>query len=90
MVNIIYLIPIDSLGGGVEVAAKGVKDISNPYFDFDVEYICKNTSELFTIKALMRSVKNIYFAKPDVLILSLWRAQFVGCIIKILLPRTKT
>ena len=39
MINITYLIPLDSIGGGVEVAAKGVRKISNDYFKFNVEYL---------------------------------------------------
>ena len=38
---------------------------------------------------MLKAVRKIYSIKPDVLILSLWRAQLVGIFIKILLPRTK-
>ena len=87
--NITYLIPLDSLGGGVEVAAKGLKDLPDSNFNFNVEYIYKNKAELFDFLILLRSVKRIYLSKPDVLILSLWRAQLAGIFLKVLLPRTK-
>ena len=89
MINITYLIPLDSLGGGVEVAAKGVRNISNPNFNFNVEYICKDKSELFNLPVFYKALIKIYLTKPDVLILSLWRAQLVGFFLKLILPRTK-
>jgi len=89
MINITYLIPVDSLGGGVEVAAKGVREISNDRFKFNVEYICKDKSELFNVFVLFKAVIKIYSIKPEVLILSLWRSQLVGVIVKFILPRTK-
>ena len=46
MINITYLIPIDSLGGSEVVAARGVINISIPFFDFDIQYLCKDISEL--------------------------------------------
>ena len=89
MINITYLIPVDSLGGGVEVAAKGVRDISNDRFKFNVEYICKDKTELFNIYVLFKAVIKMYSIKPEVLILSLWRSQLVGVLVKFILPRTK-
>jgi glycosyltransferase involved in cell wall biosynthesis len=89
MINIIYLIPLDSLGGGVEVAAKGVKSITHNRFNFDVKYICKEKSELFNPKVFIQTAKSIYKIKPDVIILSLWRAQLVGLFLKLLMPQIK-
>ena len=89
MINITYLIPLDSLGGGVEVAAKGVKNISNLKSNFNVEYIFKNKTDLFKFSLILTAIKSIYLIKPDILIVSLWRSQFIGICIKILLPRTK-
>jgi len=89
MIKIIYLIPLDSVGGGVEVAAKGVRNISHQNFNFDVRYICKKKSELFSPIVFLKAAMNIYSAKPDVMILSLWRAQLVGVFLKLLMPRTK-
>lgn len=85
----IYLIPLDTVGGGVEVAAKKVKVLNNKNFNFNVEYICKDKSELFKFRVILRSIKNIHSIKPDILILSLWRAQLVGVLIKCILPKTK-
>tara|TARA_B110000211_G_C14058339_1_gene544393 strand:- start:652 stop:1659 length:1008 start_codon:yes stop_codon:yes gene_type:complete len=89
MINIIYLIPLDSLGGGVEVAAKGVKSITHHRFNFNVKYICKEKSELFNARVFIKTAKTIYAMKPEVLILSLWRSQLIGVFIKLFLPRTK-
>ena len=89
MLNIIYLIPLDTVGGGVEVAAKKVKVIQNKSFNFNVEYICKDKSELFSLNALFKSIRSVYAIKPDILILSLWRAQLVGILVKMILPKTK-
>jgi glycosyltransferase involved in cell wall biosynthesis len=89
MINITYLIPLDSIGGGVEVAAKGVRKISNDYFKFNVEYIYKDKKELFNFFILFKAIVKIYSIKPEVLILSLWRSQLVGVFIKLILPRTK-
>lgn len=87
--NITYLIPLDTIGGGVEVAAKEVKKLTNDNFVFNVEYICKNKDELFNMFVLFRSIKEVCAIKPDILILSLWRSQFVGIFVKLFLPRTK-
>ncbi|WP_435189524.1 glycosyltransferase family 4 protein [Pseudothioglobus sp. nBUS_23] len=89
MKKIIYLIPLDSIGGGVEVAAKGVRNINNPLYSFNVEYIFKNKADLFDISMMLKAVQRVYSLKPDVLILSLWRAQFVGILFKLISPRTK-
>ena len=89
MINITYLIPLDSLGGGVEVAAKGVKNISNPNFNFNVEYICQDKTELFSIMVFWKAFKKVFSNKPEVLILSLWRSQLIGIFVKLVLPRTK-
>ena len=83
------MIPLDSIGGGVEVAAKGVRKISNDYFKFNVEYIYKDKKELFNLFILFKAIVKIYSIKPEVLILSLWRSQLVGVFIKLILPRTK-
>jgi glycosyltransferase involved in cell wall biosynthesis len=89
MKKIIYLIPIDSLGGGVEVAAKGVRNLDNSEYSFNVEYICKDKSELFNIGVMLKAVSRVNSLKPNILILSLWRAQFVGILLKLISPKTK-
>ena len=69
MINITYLIPVDSISGGVEVAVKNVRDISNNKYQFNIEYIFKNKSEIYSLPQLVKSIKKIIFIKPDVLII---------------------
>jgi len=89
MINITYLIPVDSISGGVEVAVKNIRDISNNKYQFNIEYIFKNKSEIYNLPQLFKSIKKIVFIKPDVLIISLWRSQIVGIFVKLFRPNTK-
>jgi glycosyltransferase involved in cell wall biosynthesis len=89
MIKITYLIPIDALGGGVEVAAKNFKEFSNKKFSFKVKYIFKRKKELNNLWLLLKCSREIILNKPDVLLISLWRAQLVGIFVKFFSPKTK-
>jgi glycosyltransferase involved in cell wall biosynthesis len=89
MINITYLIPVDSISGGVEVAVKNVRDISNNKYQLNIEYIFKNKSDVYSFSKLVKSIKKIVLIKPDVLIISLWRSQVVGIFVKFFRPSTK-
>jgi len=89
MINITYLIPVDSISGGVEVAVKNVRDISNNKYQLNIEYIFKNKSEVNSFFKLVKSIRKIVLNKPDVLLISLWRSQVVGIFVKLFRPNTK-
>ena len=89
MINIVYLIPVDSMSGGVEVAVKSISGVANNKYLFNIEYIFKKKSEIYSLSKIFKSITRIIAIKPDVLIVSLWRAQVVGIFVKLFRPSTK-
>jgi len=88
MKNIVYLVPFDAVGG-VEVAAKELLDISSKNFTFNIEYVFNNKFEVFYPFKLLKSVRRVIKSRPNVLILSLWRAVIVGLLVKLFLPKVR-
>ena len=88
MKNIIYLIPIDALGG-VEVAAKTIQNMSSNRFVFNIEYIFRKKSDIFSLLKIIKAIRQVILKKPDVLIVSLWRSVLVGIVVKMFLPWTR-
>ena len=87
MKRILYLIPLDGTGG-VEVAAQTLKDLNEKNFIFDVKYIFQK-SEIFNILKILESFRGVIVDKPDILIVSLWRAALVGILVKIFRSKIK-
>lgn len=88
MKRILYLIPLDGTGG-VEVAAQTLKDLNEKNFIFDVKYIFQKKSEIFNILKILESFRSVIVDKPDILIVSLWRAALIGILVKIFKPKIK-
>lgn len=92
--SIVHLIPYDGIGG-VEAAARTTLN-GNYYelFNFRVDTIFPSEQSdsrvgYFSPSHFISIVINLLKSKPDVLIVSLWRAYLVGIIIKMLRKKTK-
>ena len=96
MYKIVHLVPYDGIGG-VETAAKTMMHVYDGNIDFEVKYIfdSKNKSRKQIIKSTYNPIKLLSAALGfrkntlDVLIVSLWRSQIVGLLVKLFKPRTK-
>jgi glycosyltransferase involved in cell wall biosynthesis len=98
---IIHVIPYDGIGG-VEVAASSVAAGPYPQFRLERAYIASKkipvtrtgiyesgvAGENHPI-AFLRTIAHLLHARPDVLVLSLWRSCIVGITVKLLRPRTR-
>lgn len=91
--NIIHLIPVEAIGG-VERAALTMRLISNDFLNFNVTTIFPSRKKIkffalwnpyYYIKTIFRLLE----AKPEILILSLWRSCIVGFVIKLFQPKMK-
>ena len=98
---VIHLLPYDGIGG-VEVAARTVTPGEHDGFVFRKAFIAqkpggaKETGNLTTrsesensARAMLSVARQIVAARPDVLVLSLWRSCLVGLVVKLLRPRTR-
>ncbi|QGM45236.1 glycosyltransferase family 4 protein [Methylocystis heyeri] len=91
--RIVHLIPRDGVGG-VETAAKSIGSLQDGALRFEVDYLFKSESAskfqnaldpvVMISQAVRRSREEV-----DILIVSLWRAYFVGAVFKLLRPRSK-
>jgi len=88
MKNIIYLIPLDGIGG-VEVAAQNLKNINNNFYKFDVHFIFNKKKEVFNVLKIWKSIVSITKLSPDILIVSLWRSALVGLFVKMFKPKVQ-
>jgi len=91
--KVIHLIPYDGIGG-VEIAAKSMLRVIAEDLDFQVETIfppvaASNQWVMLKPFWFLRIVLSLMRRKPDVLIVSLWRAYAVGVLLKILRPRLR-
>jgi glycosyltransferase involved in cell wall biosynthesis len=91
--NIIHLIPVEAIGG-VERAALTMRFISNDFLNFNVTSIFPSQKKInflllwnpyYYIKTIFRLLE----AKPEILILSLWRSCIVGFVLKLIQPKMK-
>ena len=91
--NIIHLIPVEAIGG-VERAALTMRFISNDFLNFNVTTIFPSHKKIkffvlwnpyYYIKTIFRLLE----AKPEILILSLWRSCIVGFVLKLVQPKMK-
>ena len=89
----IHLIPYDGIGG-VETAARTMTDVSTGDIDFHVETIFPPTASVNRWHAwnpalYVRTIHRLFYQQPNLLIVSLWRAAFVGIVLKLLRPRMR-
>jgi len=93
MTLVYHLIPYEGIGG-VERAASTMKN----YFTHDINFnvVTIYPSSIISSKWLMwapfyfyNSLVDLRKSKPDILIVSLWRAYFVGIIHKFIFPEVK-
>ena len=98
---VVHLLPYDGIGG-VEVAARSVAPGHYGSFSFRKAFIATKTSnavEPGVYRTNVRSensplativiARHLIAARPNVLILSLWRSCIVGLIVKLIRPRTR-
>jgi len=92
MKNVIHLIPADGIGG-VEIAANSMKELHDKDVCFYIRYIFNSGQEslffLYNPFQIIKSIFEMVSSKPDLLIVSLWRAALVGIFVKIISPKTK-
>lgn len=92
MLRVIHLIPYDGIGG-VEAAARTMRNIEAPDVLFELAYIfavpLRRPISTFNPLPIVMSVYRILKWKPDILIVSLWRSCIVGILVKIFRPRLR-
>lgn len=99
--HIVHVIPYDGIGG-VEIATASVDAGRYPGFVFTKAFIAtmgKMVNRPYVYqsgcgpennpRAFIRTIRYLLKAKPQVLVLSLWRSCIVGLIVKALRPRTR-
>jgi glycosyltransferase involved in cell wall biosynthesis len=99
--QIVHVMPYDGIGG-VEIAASSVEPGRYPGFVFRKVFVSSQTrieprpyvyepglGPENNPRAFLRTIAHLLRAKPDALILSLWRSCIVGLAIKMLRPRTR-
>lgn len=89
----IHLIPYDGIGG-VERAAASMHSVSTEGSEFDVETIfppsaAKSRRVVWNPWHFLRTAVNLWRTRPNVLIVSLWRAYAVGILVKLLRPKIR-
>lgn len=93
MQSVIHLIPFHAIGG-VERAAQTMIGVQDDALSFSVATIfpasinpapCTLWNPLFFLRALWK----LWCARPNVLVVSLWRACAVGLALKLVRPRTR-
>jgi len=88
MNSVIHLVPEDRVGG-VEEAARTMREVIGGGIEFRVKYIrSSSTKSLFRIaKDVILASVELIKVKPDLIILSLWKSCFVGLLVKLCRPR---
>ncbi|SFR99003.1 glycosyltransferase family 4 protein [Sphingomonas jatrophae] len=98
---IVHVIPYDGIGG-VETAAATVSAGPHAGFTFRKAYVASKhpaPPRAYVWEpgigpennpiAFARTIRHLLRLRPDVLVLSLWRACIVGLVVKVLRPRTR-
>lgn len=94
MNKVIHLIPYEGTGG-VEVAARSMKHLSDRELQFSVQFIYPSVSEYsqrkvtYGLRPLLKAFLRIRAQRPDLVIVSLWRACLVAVMLKLASPRTR-
>ncbi|RWX43911.1 Glycosyltransferase involved in cell wall bisynthesis [Candidatus Electrothrix aarhusensis] len=91
---VIHLVPYDGIGG-VETAARSMADFKQDGTNFQVNYIFSALSvsrhrfPLFNPFPYFDVARRIIAARPDILIVSLWRSCAVAFLVKLIFPRIR-
>lgn len=100
MLTVVHVVPYDGIGG-VEVAARSLKDGVYQGFEFTKYYLVNKQErsmgdgrkERFHSEnhplAYLDAIRQVFIRKPAVLIASLWRSCVVVIAIKLILPKTR-
>ena len=94
MKKVIHLIPFDGIGG-VESAARTMAGLVSYDINFEILYIFRkqnrtnNYISSLSILRIFTSLYKLYIAKPDLIIVSLWRSCIVAILFKLLRPKSK-
>lgn len=94
MKHVIHLMPYNGIGG-VELAAKSTLGHEHPDIMLELAYIFPHVASraqrgaTFNPLYFFAAAKHILKAKPDLLVVSLWRACIVGLFVKLANPRIK-
>lgn len=100
MPKIIHVVPYDGIGG-VEVAARSLKDRVYQGFEFSKYYLvnksesasCDSHTGRFYSEnnplAYLDAIRHVVTSKPEVLIASLWRSCLVAIVVKLIKPKTR-
>jgi glycosyltransferase involved in cell wall biosynthesis len=94
MLKVIHLLPYDGIGGA-ETAARTMTDFRHEVIDFQLRFVFPSVSNrsnrigTFNPFALLSTVHDLIKDKPDLLIVSLWRACAAGILVKMFRPRTR-
>jgi len=93
VISVIHLIPYHAIGG-VERAASTMIDVKDDKLSFSVFTIFPQTVNsqpriLWNPVFYLDALRKLYYARPNVLVVSLWRACAVGLAIKLIRPRTR-
>lgn len=94
MPKVIHLVPYNGIGG-VETAARSMAAYSAPGMEFQVAYIYPAAfgppprSASFNPWPLLQAARRIVAAKPDLLLVSLWRSCLVALLAKLFEPRLR-
>ena len=86
-IKIFHIIPT-KYGGGVEAAARTINLYSSQDFLFSVYYIKKNKNENSVIN-FFKTIKYLYYQKPDIILTSLWKSNFLCLLYKLFNKKTK-
>ena len=86
-IKICHLVP-SNFGGGVESAANSFLFYSSENFIFKVYFIKKNKKEFFLF-SILRSIKFLFKNKPDIILTSLWKSNFLSLIYKLFNKKVK-
>ena len=93
MAFVTHLIPYDGIGG-VERAARSMSSITTGDISFRVETIFPPSASqrpwvVWNPLHILRTVRRLRLLHPDLVILSLWRAYFIGILVKLLRPSVR-
>lgn len=91
---VVHMVPYDGIGG-VETAARSMRNLKHDFIDFKVNFIFKKVTHTrqrwttFNPFSFLSAIRKVTIDRPDVLIISLWRSAIVGVFAKLLRPDLK-
>ena len=94
MSRVIHLIPYNGTGG-VEVAARTMQAVNCSNLEFSVQSMYPSVAGYrergvtFRLTPIFSAFARVQHHRPDVLIVSLWRAFIVGVLVKLVRPSTR-